>query len=49
MPDYLSVVLAVAAVAYTVHAVLDLVLMFREYQESKKVDFKNEGLSAYIR
>ena len=49
IPDYLAVVLAAAAVVYTIHTVIDLFLMLRDYQDSKKVDLKNEGLSAYLR
>ena len=49
IPDYLSFALAAAAVVYSVHTVIDLFLMLREYRDSKKVDLKNEGLSAYIR
>ena len=49
IPDILVWVLAVAAAAYTVHMVIDLLLMLREYQQSKKEDPKEQGLSAYIR
>jgi len=35
IPDYLAFVLAVAALVYSVHAVAEMVLMLKDYLESK--------------
>ena len=49
IPDVLVPVIGIAAGVYVLDTLVGLYLIIREYRESKKVDLKNEGLSAYIR
>jgi hypothetical protein len=36
MPDYLTAVIALAAIAYTVRSIVDTYFMIKDYQEIKK-------------
>jgi len=36
MPDYLAVALAGASVVYSLHALVDLSFMLKDYRDSKK-------------
>jgi hypothetical protein len=49
IPDVLVPVIFLVGLVYVLDTLVGLYLTIREYRESKKVDLKNEGLSAYIR